>query len=215
MINVLAGFPQEIEIGESCSLDSLEYLMLRLDNSKAIHQEWKDQIMDIYKKVRAQYLDKTFEWNSANLEALQASDRRLMQAVNDTYQKVANIMERELDAKEADRLVNEIRIHLEVWGVPFGMTSNNMSEQEIEFWDLLFSEGYRDEDRNWGIGPFFHIETISESAKEHLKEKMAACEDIDDKGLHPMFYEVKDKYQVAWQDMAGIGEYYLTLHFIS
>jgi hypothetical protein len=215
MINVLAGFPQEIEIGESCSLDSLEYLMLRLDNSKAIHQEWKDQIMDIYKKVRAQYLDKTFEWNSANLEALQASDRRLMQAVNDTYQKVANIMERELDAKEADRLVNEIRIHLEVWGVPFGMTSNNMSEQEIEFWDLLFSEDYRDEDRNWGIGPFFHIETISESAKEHLKEKMAACEDVDDKGLHPMFYEVKDKYQVAWQDMAGIGNYYLTLHFIS
>ena len=79
-----------------------------------------------------------------------------MQAVNDTYQKVANIMERELDAKEADRLVDEIRIHLEVWGVPFGMTSNNMSEQEIEFWDLLFSEGYRDEDRNWGISPFFH-----------------------------------------------------------
>lgn len=214
MINVLAGFPQEIEIGEDCSLDSLECLMLRLGNSKAMHQEWKDQILGIYKKARAQYMDKTFEWNSANLEALQASDRRLMQAVNDTYQKVASIMERELDAKEADRLVNDIRIHLEVWGVPYGMTSHDMSEQEIEFWDLLFSEDYREENRNWGIGPLLHIETISESAKEHLKEKMAAYGDVDDNGLHLLFYEVKDKYQVAWKDMAGIGDYYLTLNYL-
>lgn len=105
-------------------------------------------------------------------------------------------------------------VHLEEEGLPVGVTNvHEMSDEEIDLWDLLFSESQRHGNGNWG----FPMDICNHVSLDNYKVWRKHCEKrIELPGeliIPPIFWEIRDRYNVSMQDMARISEFHLTIDY--
>lgn len=210
----IKGFPTNVEIDSRSSLKEVERLMLRVSESRNLSGNDEDMLMETYKDARRQWLDDRYELTDSHLKALRTADNRIATAAKDTIDIVCHTLERETSLPEGERMITRANIHLEEMGLPLGIKSvHEMTEEESDLWSLLFSENNREEGVRWGF-PLASYNVVSPDNYENWRSRCQKnLEKTSDHGLTPLFWQVRDRYNVALSDMARIRDFYLTVDY--
>lgn len=210
-MKTIKGLPINVEIDSDAALKETERLMLRASESKNLSpmDEWN--LLKEYKEARRQWLDSHYELNDEHLQALQSADDRIIAAVMDTIDIVTRTFESEVSLPTDEQMISGAYVHLEEEGLPIEYNSvHEMTDEEINLWDLLFSEDERTAYTHWG----FTLRHVSISYYNEWKtDCLKLLEKTSEHNLSKLFWQVRDRYNVALQDMARISEFNLTIDY--
>jgi len=214
MTRTIKGLPVGVEIHSDAALEEVERLMLRASESKNLSATESKTLIDNYRTTRRLWLDSHYELNDEHLKVLQTADDRITSVARETIEMVCATLEREASLPPSERTISEAYIHLEENGLPLGCNNlKEMSDDEIYLWDLLFSEDHAFDFREWG----FPMCIRNQASIDDLDFWRKCCEQSLQKtgehGLSPLFWAVRDRYNVALQDMARITEFSLTVGY--
>lgn len=210
-MKTIKGLPIGVKIENDKDLAEVERLMLRASESENLSPSDEQHLIKEYKDVRRQWLDSHFELNDEHLQALQSADDRIIAAVMNTLDIVTRTLEREASLPTDEQTLSEAYVHLEEEGLPIEYNDvHEMTDEEIYLWDLLFSEYERTAITPWGF-PLRHV-TI-DNFQDWRTECMKLLGKTAEHGLSPLFWQVRDRYNVALQDMASIKDFQLTVDY--
>lgn len=200
-----------VKVCDESSLQEVERLMLRASESKNLSPSDESHLINVYKDAHRQWLDSHYEINDEHLKTLQSADNKIIAAVKDTLEIVIRTLERGDSLPTDEQMICGAYVHLEEEGLPIEYDDvRKMTDEEIYLWDLLFSESERTAETRWGF-PLCHV-TIGRT-QEWRKVCMKLLEKTAECHLSPFFWQVRDRYNVALQDMARISEFRLTIDY--
>lgn len=213
-MKTIKGLPVNVEIGKDVTLEETERLMLRVSESHNLSRSEEQMLLKSYKDARRRWLDERHELDGDHLKALHDADNKITTAAKQAIDIVCRTLESEAQLPEEERLLGGAYVHLEEEGLPMGIKDvHEMSDEEIDLGDLLFSEDQRGGGNRWG----FPLGVISHVSIDFYKGWRKQCYDRLEKtgehGLSPLFWAVRDRYNVALQDMARVAGFQLTVDY--
>lgn len=210
----IKGFPRTVEVNDEASLMELERLMLRASESHNLSHTEEELLMKRYKDARRKWLDERYELNDEHLNDLRAAADRLSATARDTIDMVCRTLEREALLPKNDRRTTDAYVHLEVEGLPMGIANvHEMTDDEIYLWDLLFCESQREGSSHWGFPLTIYDHVCPDDYEEWRNRCNENLGNTGEHGLSPLFWKVRDCYNVALQDMARIADFQLTVNY--
>lgn len=210
----IKGFPRKVEVNDETSLRELERLLLRAFESRNLSRTESEMLLKTYKDARRKWLDSQYELNDEHMKALKAAADRIITAVRDTIDIVCRTLEREALLPKDERTIRSAHVHLEEEGLPLGIDNvHEMTDDEIDLWDLLFYEDCRDGIGNWGFPMTIYDHVTPDDYKDWRKRCEKSLEANSDHDLPYIFWNIRDRYNVALQDMARIQDFQLTVEY--
>lgn len=203
-----------MEVSDETSLRELERLMLRASESRNLSRTESEMLLKRYKDTRRLWLDNRYELNDEHLKALHAAADRIITAVRDTIDIVCRTLEREAKLPKDMRTITLAHVHLEEEGLPLDVINvHEMTDEELDLWDLLFSETQRDGIGKWGFPLTIHDHVTPDYFDNWRNCCETSLEANDDHGLPPIFWNIRDRYNVVLEDMARIQDFQLTVEY--
>lgn len=203
-----------MEVCDDASLQELERLMLRASESHNLSRSESEMLIKTYKSARRQWIDSRYELNDEHQKVLRAAADRIITAVRDTINIICRTFEHEAQLPKDGRTITGAHVHLEEEGLPVGVTIvHEMTDEEIDLWDLLFSESQRDGNGNWGFPLTIYDHVTPKDYNDWRNRCEKSLDENGDHGLPPIFWQIRDRYNVALQDMAHIRDFQLTVEY--
>lgn len=210
-MKTIKGLPISVKVDSEAALKETERLMLRASESTNLSSSDERHLIKLYKDARRVWLDSRYELNDEHIMALKAADGRIVAAIRDTLDIVTRTLERETTLPADEQMIIGAYVHLEEDGLPIEYDDvKEMTDEEVYLWCLLFSESERTADSRWGF-PLRHV-SIGD-CHEWMEDCMKLLEETSEHNLSQLFWQVRDRYNVALQDMARISEFRLTVDY--
>lgn len=206
-----------MEVSDEASLREVERLMLRASESRNLSRTESEMLIKTYKDARRQWIDELLyrvECMNEVVKTWQTAADRIITAVRDTINIVCRTLEREALLPKDERTICGAHVHLEEEGLPLGVTNvHEMTDEEIDIWDLLFYEDRRDGIGNWGFPMTIYDHVTPDDYKDWRKRCEKSIELSGELIIPPIFWSIRDRYNVALQDMARIQDFQLTVEY--
>ncbi len=206
-MTMIKGYPVEINIdGIEVTVHDVNRLILSLYDDRYVTPKEKDELKTIYLQARQAYLDKVYHMTEEKKAIFLELEKRLSEEIGDCRDRLKRMKRREEEKKDSgEAYATKMEFHLEVSNC--NRRGFDFSEAD-DIQDTLFEE-----DR---LYPFWGFESGWTTCGEkednpysylYKPEKTKADEDLYN------IKKLKEKYNVAWEDIEKIKGFMLTINF--
>ncbi len=201
------GYPYEVHIdGKDTTVHDVDKLLMALHDDDDIYEDVRDELSGIYLRERQRYLDEHYEMTAERNDALTALERRLAAEIRRCDKYLERLLSREKEKeKSGQRSARVVRYHLEV---DDRLHEECLSEEEAEFWYMLFEEN-----RHYSMWGFVYNVVYCKEEDEFFASPYYTHDAGDVAEEFPTLGLMREKYLVAWEDIEKIRHLALTIEF--